>query len=112
MHQLILNNDAGKAMAELSAAKGIAEELERRYPGWAWMVEVDVEQGILKVWSLRIPGRWGFLLHLSKLDPEGKAVMRAGGELLERYNMRRGKHQAGATLGTERDAQGRMVPQT
>lgn len=107
---LELSNDAPRAAMELSAARAACAVLEQHYPGWGWMVEVDAEQGIVKVHSMRIPGKWGFLLKMSKLDYEGKALMRAGGELLERYNLLRARHKPGATLDVPRDHTGRMVP--
>jgi hypothetical protein len=36
-----------------------------------------------------LSGKMGFVLLTSQIDPEMKAVMRAGGELLERYRVAR-----------------------
>ena len=35
-------------------------------------------------------GNWGFVMHSDKIDGDYKSVMRAGGEILERYNQKRG----------------------
>lgn len=112
MLKMILNDDAQRASLELAAARAAATTLESKYPGWAWMVEVDARQGVVKVRSMRIPGKWGFVMKLNAVDADGKALMRAGGELLERYNLKRARHKAGVTLDSKRDAAGRMVPST
>ena len=36
-------------------------------------------------------GNWGFILHENKIDNDLKSVVKAGGEILERYNQHRGK---------------------
>ena len=47
--------------------------------------------GVVGVKSMRLSGNWGFVLHADKIDNDYKNVMRAGGEILERYNQNRGK---------------------
>lgn len=84
--------------------------LERHYPDWGWMVGVDDVGGIMQVRATAIPGKWGFLLKIKNVDPEGRAIMRAGGELLERYRMHRGRRRPGDTQLLIRDAMGRAVP--
>jgi hypothetical protein len=76
---------------ELEIATYIAETLLRKYPGYPWAVQVNGEGGIATI-QLDFTGKWAFVLHLKALehDLELKSVMRAGGELLERYKLRRG----------------------
>ena len=76
--------------AELALGKQVAEALHDHYPGHLWAV--NVERGLVTVMNLALSGRWGFVLHQAKVqgDPDMKEVMRAGGELLERYNVARG----------------------
>jgi hypothetical protein len=71
---------------------------------------VDDVGGVMEVRSMRIPGRWGFLLHLAKIDPEGRAIWRAGGELMERYGLKRSAHRPGMTLDLKRDQAHMAVP--
>jgi len=79
-------------LANQAIAKEIAECLNTHYPGHAWGVQADVEQGVVKVFNLRLSGQWGFLLHIDDLqqDPSMRITIKAGGELLERYNLSRG----------------------
>tara|TARA_R110000824_G_scaffold290671_1_gene479187 strand:- start:4370 stop:4696 length:327 start_codon:yes stop_codon:yes gene_type:complete len=69
-------------------AKNVAEILDKKYPGWLWAVHVM--DGVVTVKSMLLSGNWGFVLHANKIDNDYKTVMRAGGEILERYNQKRG----------------------
>lgn len=86
---------------DLDIGKKILDVLEHYYPLHAWFVNVSNESGHCTI-QLMYPGvddklriwRYGMLLHLNKLgvgqELEAK-IMRTGGEVLERYNMSRGK---------------------
>ena len=77
--------------------------LERHYPGWAWYVEVPPGQNIAVIKNLDLGSRgkpWGFVLHKSRIGHDMKLVMRAGGELLERYRQRRGAVSVDTLLDT------------
>ena len=69
-------------------AKNVAEVLDKKYPGWLWAVHSM--DGVVTVKSMLLSGNWGFVLHANKIDNDYKTVMRAGGEILERYNQKRG----------------------
>jgi len=69
-------------------AKNVAEVLDKKYPGWLWAVHSM--DGVVTVKSMLLSGNWGFVLHSNKIDNDYKTVMRAGGEILERYNQKRG----------------------
>jgi len=47
--------------------------------------------GVVVVKSMRLSGNWGFVLHENKIDNDYKAVVNAGGEMLERFRMSRGE---------------------
>ena len=88
---------ATREAADLALAKRLGEELEKRYPGHLWAVNVDSEQGVASVLNLRLSGRWGFMLKLRDLtyqDEIAREAMQAGGELLERYRLSRGRFKA------------------
>ena len=102
-------------MSDVSAASAVLAKqslatLEKHYPGWGWSVEVDDVQGTMVVRVGRIAtGKWGFMLHIKKVDPEGRAVMRAGGEILERYRMHRRGYRPGDSRLILRDQRGLAV---
>ena len=56
-----------------------------------------------------LSGRWGFVLKEDQLDPDYKSVMRAGGEILERYNVRRGAASTDEIKNLDRDFSGNII---
>lgn len=74
-------------------AKRAADMLNKQYPGYLWAVNVNSTPtgGVLIVKNFSISYRYGYVLHIEKLDPELKKVMRAGGEILERARLNIGK---------------------
>lgn len=88
---------ARHAPRDLEVAAAIHAKLNEHYPGHQWATSADHATGMASVRllyldTLGINGKYGFQLHLKQLasDPGMKAVVRAGGELLERYRLRRG----------------------
>lgn len=65
--------------------------LKAEYPGHFWAVESDSKQHILKI---SIPILMGFMhyyvINLRQTELTPMAVLRAGGEILERYRLPRG----------------------
>ena len=75
-------------------AMEMANTLHTHYPGHLWAVTCEGEKGIATVRNLGLSGQWGFVLKLVDLSTASdwkKKVVRAGGELLERYRLRRGR---------------------
>lgn len=82
------------AMAERDLCIAIGEDLARAYPGYVWMV--GVQSGSIKIdlGGIEKPlglANYGYRLNVSTvIGPGGqKAVMLAGGEMLERFGLRR-----------------------
>jgi hypothetical protein len=80
-------------LRDIELAKQIADKLHDAYPGHPWMVWAESTQGVVVVrhqgqeqWE-----KYGFVLHISKLDPLHKRAVIAGGALLERMGVLRGK---------------------
>ena len=74
-------------------ARNLIATLEQHYPLYTglWRVTVNEQGGVIEVNNMAISGRYGFLMHISKIDSEGRKVVRAGGELLDRYGLPRSK---------------------
>ena len=72
-------------------ASNILAQLRKKYPavrdGWRVWVHESGQMVIVK--NLLLAGDMGFILPMSAIDTEYKAVTRAGGELLERYRIAR-----------------------
>jgi len=87
-----LVDDADKILAA-----EIGEILHNHYPGHLWGIFVNSEPtgGIVNILNLRISHKYGYVLHLAKLYPRDdtfkKKIIHAGGEILERANMTRGR---------------------
>lgn len=81
-------------------AKRSADLLNKHYPGYLWAVNVNSDEkgGCLFIKNFSISYRYGYTLHINKLDPTLKKVVTAGGEILERAKMARGSYRGGRPL--------------
>ena len=79
-----------RARADLATARAVRRILDTAYPGHDWEVVADSGQGYV---AFRIPAlmgaNWAYLIKCRDLTPE--AVLKGGGELLERYRLPREK---------------------
>ena len=85
-------------LKDMDIGKKVLDVLEKYYAYHAWFVDCNHEAGTVSI-QLMYQGpraemkiwKFGFLLHLNKLDSGNmdKKVMRAGGEILERYHIAR-----------------------
>lgn len=90
---LDLTSNPDIAANEMVIAREMADTLHTAYPGHLWAVNVDRANGVAHVRNLALSGKWGFVLRLPEMysaSEMGAQVKRAGGEILERYRMRRG----------------------
>ena len=93
-------------------AKRCGEALEKRYPGWLWTINPDQEGGVIYIYSLRLSGEWGYVIKIADIqnDPQAKEAIMAGGEILERYNIRRGKYKRSLLKNKMVDLRGNYIP--
>lgn len=109
------------SMSDRDLCIAVLEDLAKHYPGHPWLITADVQAGSLVIdlgyEKPRHLRNFGYLLYAQTLmDPGGqKAVMRAAGELLERFGIARGAGQSDTALraashGLDADdtAEGRM----
>lgn len=92
--------------------KRYGEALEKQYPGWLWVINPDEDGGVIYIYSLRLSGEWGYVLKTGEVenDCHEKAAITAGGAILERYGIRRGKYDRGLLQGKMRDLRGNLIP--
>src|SRR3990172_536913 len=78
-------------------AKRCADMLNIHYPGYLWAVNVNSEWngGVVIIKNYSISYKYGYTLHIAKLDAKLKKVLMAGGEILERARMARSQHKGG-----------------
>lgn len=93
--------------ADLDVAERAAAVLTAHYPGHPWMVWADHAQGVVLVRNPGLPdmpglpgtaGQFAMVIHLADIANERDfraRVMRAGGEMLERWGVARRRYEAG-----------------
>ena len=89
---LDLTSNPDVAANEMTMAREMADILHTTYPGYMWAVNVD--RGLANVRNLMLSGNWGFVLKIPAIYSASefrKEVIRAGGEILERYRLKRGQ---------------------
>ena len=112
----IITDSAGVPLsgASQTLANNLIARLESAYPNFtgAWRVCVNESGGTIEVTNLLLSGRMGFLMHIKSIDPEGRKVVRAGGELLERYRIARSGGRVAAleqVFGQARNFRGDLI---
>lgn len=89
--------------ADKALATACLHVLHLAYPGWAWTVNTPPNQNILKVQNLDMDpkGTYGMVFHKTNLSGSNiaKTMVRAGGELLERWNTARRPYSPDAIEG-------------
>lgn len=88
------------APADAALMAAMYAKLQEHYPGHHWRTTADHEQGVAAVYLQyldaikRTAGRYGYALLIDKLksDPDMRSVVRAGGELLERFGLPRHRY--------------------
>lgn len=104
-----IESAVAREIEEKRIAKIFAEALNKWYPGHLWGVTVNLEGGIANVLNLALSGRYGFVIHLSKVMYDQKSLFYAGGEILERYRLSRGKMVTNEMADLKRDFAGSTI---
>lgn len=80
---------------ELSAAtsvlmKDIIKRLTQTYIGFRWAIQPDERGKVFNIFCLDFSARYGFVIRFADVqdDPDRKAAVYAGGEILARFNYR------------------------
>ncbi len=110
MNQL-LSDSPQIAANDMVMAKEMADALHTAYPGHLWAVTCDGKSGMADVRNLFLSGQWGFRLHLKAIYSGSefkREVLRAGGELLERYRLSRGRFMEAEYHNLATDFAGRL----
>ena len=97
----------GPTMQDIRQAKQLFGYLIAAYPGYKWVVEV--RDTIISVTNETLAPNWGFRLKEKMLDNDGKVIKQFGGQLLEHYNMKRGKADITQLIEAPRDLRGNVA---
>lgn len=107
-------DDARTEAANMELAKIVADCLHGAYPGYAWLVNADLRGGICNILCSDVSQQFGCTLMAADLVHSGEAkklVLRAGGEILERANLHRGRMIEAEVANAKRDLRGDMIVQ-
>lgn len=93
-------------------SRAVADMLLRLYPDHMWLVNSDIRGGIINIFNPRVSTRKGYTIIVDDWLQEnvvGDKVMRAGGEILERANMRRGRFNPEEYAALPRNFMGELI---
>jgi len=79
---------------DFGKSKEIGEALNNSYPGHLWAVRVQSKQGIATIHNMALSDSWGYVIKLDNVYSASHLVKRgidAGGEILERFKVARGR---------------------
>lgn len=105
-----LEGEFERREAERQMSKLVGETLVRHYPGRAWHVQVNGTRIAIKCPDIN--ASYGFVLFSHRYATASElsdAIMRAGGEILERSNLSREKGATGGEEDLKRDARGDAI---
>lgn len=94
----------------LDICNGIGTAMRLLYPNFLW--EVGMNQNMVYIKNSTLNNKMAYHIHIKNIDPEGKALMRIGGEILERYNLRRGRGRLDEVELLDRDILDNCTPET
>ena len=96
-----------KAQAEYLVSQ-VANKLLEHYKHYMWHVQISPDNSVVGIRCLNVHGNYGYVVHTMDIqnDPDMKAVVKAGGEILERANMNRSRMVDGEDFASELDIVG------
>lgn len=104
--------DAQAEAYDHAKSKDIAEALNNAYPGHLWAVRVQSKQGIATIHNMALSHDWGYLIKLDNVYSASHLVERgvmAGGEILERFKVKRGRVNDDVMDALPTDFAGRVI---
>lgn len=113
-NQIVTTDRPDLEANDLVLAKEVADALHQHYPNHFWAVQVEGKQGVIYVRNLSLSGSWGYVIKLGPIYSASelrRQIMRAGGELLERYRVARARADHEALVHLPTDFAGRHIAQ-
>jgi hypothetical protein len=104
------DDDPTKAVWRQQIAGVLGRTLVETFPGRNWMVKVSADCTIATVFCAEVSLEHGYVLHTKAAWHELQAkAKRAGGEILERFGLHRGKGDGADAAGLIRDLRGNVI---
>jgi hypothetical protein len=79
------------------------------FPGHLWQVQMN--QNLVHIFCASISKKHCYTCHISRFDPDGKKLLMIGAEILERFNLTRGRADVEKCKTIERDLKGDAIPE-
>lgn len=100
-----------KEATKIKHCKNVADVLFQAYPGHLWGVQLSEDSSVTEIRCFGLSGDHGFTLHTDKLngDTLKRKVLWAGGEILERFGMDRGRYRGDQHNDLKCDRAGRVI---
>lgn len=98
--------------ANFMMAKAVTDRLMQHYPGHHWAVNANIRGGVINIFNMRISSKFGYQLVVHDWLQErvvADEVLRAGGEILERAGLRRGRFDAAEYAELPRNFMGDVI---
>lgn len=89
--QDINNFHPGYHHSSILIVKDIGTYMNKHYPGWAWMVQVNEFGHMIEIFNHHLHNQYGYRIRMEDImhDPSRRVVSHACGEILERFGMAR-----------------------
>jgi hypothetical protein len=86
--------------------------LNKHFPDHMWAIQINERGHVLNVFNHALHDQWGYVLRTVEVehDPTRKCFLRAGGEILERFGMPRGKFDLHIYAALKKDVRGCCLP--
>lgn len=104
-------DDPQTELMNMELAKVVCDYLHEVYTGYLWRVNADIKGGIVNILCHDVSTEMGCTLKVSALVdpiPAKKLVHKAGGEILERAKLHRGKMREDEVATASRDFKGNI----
>jgi len=104
-------DEAGQAVAADRLCRDIGAMLVKHYPNRQWFVEVSIVGGVAQIQCPSITMQYGYTVHIHDKthDQLKKAVVKAGGQLLEMFKLSRERDASGGEELLARDSRGEVI---
>lgn len=114
-HAIVVTRGTGTDQIEIAnyeLASIVGECLHNAYPGYLWRVNAEIEGGVVNIICGDVSYESGCTLMLKDLaEPVAakKLVLKAGGEILERAKLHRGRMREHELAEAKRDIRGNII---
>lgn len=96
----------------VTCATEIGTALNRKYPGWAWAIQINEKGRMINIFNHALHRDWGYTIRADEIEHGNayKIAVKGGGEILERFGQPRGPFDMAKYVAMEKDFTGQGIP--